>query len=338
VSIDPSTYGWGTPSDAAQAEAQFDAEWDAAVGRYAGIVGIEGFQGLTLEHPTTGAKLLPHQGMAGTFSEWRRIQASYDRERLIFGYLYDMSRRILNRHQTANYLTRTRQPDRAITLLQDARPEERNAPLNAASMAYAYLSMMRPADAVSWAEKGVACDAPSRRAECLLADGLHMTGRMDEAHTIYSRLMATRSKAADPQTDVVRAMFADLFSQATGALPSPVFAIMVGEGTADPDQASAFWRMGELEFHDSPYFRMHYAYAITKSDPVWALAKLAALAQERPQIKEATLNALSLLKQLDPAGSGGMADLRRELEKRAAANRWTTDGMTRIEIGAEPRS
>ena len=145
--------------------------------------------------------------------------------------------------------------------------------------------------------------------------------------------MASAPKSEAPRHAAVDAMFSNLFARETGVLCSPVFAIELGGRLRDSGQAEEFWGRAELEFYDGPYFRMHHAYHLIRTGKVrHAFAKLAALVQEMPWLREASINLLRLFEHLDPAGDKLVPDLRERVRETVRKNGWTPEGMHVMDI------
>ena len=114
---------------------------------------------------------------------------------------------------------------------------------------------------------------------------------------------------------------------------SPVMAFQIGQSLSDPRQAAEFWGLAETEFYDSPHFRMMHAYYLAEQgDRERFFAKLAALVMDMPWVKEANLNLLEFMKQVDPSGQNVLPELRAEIEERIQENGWTLQGMHRMEL------
>jgi len=320
-----------TPEDVAQKQ-QFDEEWIQAVKRFGIVTGL-GTINLELKHPKTGKVMLPHEGLGQTFSEWKPIEAPYDRRALLFDQLFNTVGQSMNRWQIANYLVANRRPDKAFALLEQAQTSETASAGYHAASAKALLSLGRPADAVIQAKKAIDTMPDYSRLRTVYADALHLFGQCEEAHTLYAQLMAM----ADPVTEdtaSVAPMFFSLFSQETGAVPSPVLALDIVEQMSDPVQSEEFWRLGETEFYDSPYFRMHHAYHLANLGEIErGFAKLLALVREMPWQREPSLNLLVFFKRLDPTGQQIMPEVQAQLRQTIQKNGWTVEGMKPITIG-----
>jgi tetratricopeptide (TPR) repeat protein len=313
--------------------AAFDADWKRQLERFGAITGR---QGLTLEplHPELKVPLAPHAGMGRTFSDWRKLPVAYARAGFLFDEFYELVGHVLSRSETANYLVAVRQPHRAILLLQEASPAETITPEYCTATANALLAQTRSQEALVWAQRAIDVDSDSARNQLLLADALHMSNRHEEAHVIYDRLMASYTNT-DPDAGISE-MFRDLFARATGVVPSPVLAFSLGEGLADPEQATAFFDLAETEFYESPYFRMRHAYRLLAMGNMQrGLAKLTGLVSEMPYLKEPSLNLMRLLEQYDPAGRTLFPELRAKVQNEIVKNGWTTEGMNeyRVDLG-----
>jgi len=322
------------PNQQAQAEA-FDRDWDSTLNRFKILIGAKDFK-LDLTHPQTGAAMKPHEGLGGTFEDWQNIVSAWDQQRLLLETLLQMVGKSLNTWQFANMLVAIRKPDQALTLLKGEPPTPQDADdysQYCAAYAYTFLYLQQADDALNWAKKAHDLTPNDSRIHTLLADAQYLTGAHDDANTIYSALMA-KSDISDPaSTNNVEAMYQSLFKLETGAVPSPMFAVEIGEKLSDPAQSEQFWQLTQVEFYASPYFRMQHAYHLLNQGHVdKAFAKLMALVQEMPWLREASINLNQIFKALDPDGNKIMPDFQQALRKTIADNNWTTDGMQSIKI------
>lgn len=319
-----------TPADATRQQ-QFDDEWVQAVSRFGIVTGL-GTINLALKHPKTGQAMTPHEGLGQTFSEWKPIEAPYDRRAIIFEQIVKMVGQSMNRWQFANYLTANRRPDKALALLEQAEATEKADTRYQAASAKALLYLGRPADALGPAKQAAEARSEDARLQTLYADALHLCGQCEEAHTHYAELMAKVAPVSEDKASVAP-MFVSLFSQETGAVPSPVLALEIVEQISDPAQSEEFWRLGETEFYDSPYFRMHHAYHLANNGEFQrGFAKLLSLVREMPWQREASLNLLVFFGKLDPTEKQIMPEVQSQLRQTIQKNGWTTEDMTPITI------
>lgn len=330
-----------TPDPAeTELEQHFDEEWSNALTRFGVVTGV-GTINFDLKHPQTQQPISPHLGLGGTFTEWQEIRSPYDRRRLLFDLLFSMMQDHLNVWHTANYLVAVRSPDKALRLLEESPPpvagDEGHAG-HCAAFARALLAITRHAEAVPWARQAVAGEPDGGHFQTLLADALHMGEGREEAHEIYTRLMATGKGSDNDGVAVVEEMFHNLFARETGVMPSPVMAVELAESMGDASQAEDFWLRGETEFYDSPYFRMRHAYYLANAGAMeQSFAKLLTLVQEMPWVKEASLNLLKYFEHFATSGHDLMPEFRAELGHRIEENGWTTEGMRDLTVGV-PRA
>jgi hypothetical protein len=101
------------------AAAQFDTDWKYGMERFGVVVGIYRIK-FDLKHPETGRSMAPHAGLGGTFSDWQKVEAPYDKLCVIMDQIYTMMRSSLSRAQTAHYLVATRRSLDALALLEAA--------------------------------------------------------------------------------------------------------------------------------------------------------------------------------------------------------------------------
>ncbi len=317
-----------TPETAAQQQ-QFDTEWAQALKRFGVVTGLGGIN-LDLKHPKTGRIMSPHDGLGQTFSEWQAVESAYDRRALIFSQIASMIGKAMNHWQAANYLSATRFPQKAFALLEKAPDSETaSAPFQAA-LARVLINLGRKADALAHAKQATEAEPDDARLRTLYADTLHLSGRCEEAHAIYSE-QQTASHPPTEGSDQIAPLFTNFFSQETGSVPSPVLALEIGESLSDPAQAEEFWRLAETEFYDSAYFRMHHAYHLSQSgETERGFAKLLSLVREMPWLAEPSLNLMEHFKALDPTGQNIMPEYQTELRQTIRENGWTTEYMNQI--------
>ncbi len=325
-----------TPQPTAEPDAralEFDETWVKTLRVFEKMVGL-GTIRINLTHPRTKGPLKPHEGLNATFAEWKKIQSPWDQRVFIFDFLMnDMGfRKAMKVWQIANALTAMRGPDKALKLLQDnPQPETTSEDYAAhcAAFARAFFGLQQPVTALEWAKKAFEHDSAAYK--LIYADGLYLTGECDAADHLYTELMG--ESKSDETDETIPNMFAKLFARDTGVVPSPVVALSIAEKLANPDQAAEFWQFAEADYYDSSFFRMHHAYHLLKAGQTErALAKLVALVQEMPWLREPSINLDILFKQLDPTGSKFMPEFQAQLRQRIQENGWTTEGMNLMQV------
>jgi tetratricopeptide (TPR) repeat protein len=312
---------------------KFDFAWQDAQERFGKLTGVGKIE-LKLRHPETGAALKPHEGLNGSFEDWKAIQSVWDQQLLLLDLLLNSVQRALKPWHITNGLVAIRQPDQAEAFISDTPapdgPDEFAMYCEAYARALQY--SQKPKDAVAWARKAYEAASDHTIIRLRLADVLFMTGECEEANKLYSEMMQNLPVTPTSADVPIQTMFAELFSVLTGGVPSPVLAIEIGEKLTDAAQAAEFWQLAEVEFYDSPYFRMHHAYHLAKQGDIpRAIAKLGALVQEMPWLREAHINLDQMLQAVDPDGTK-MSELRQLVRQRIQENGWTTDGMRKIDI------
>ena len=274
--------------------------------------------------------MLPHKGLQATYTQWLKTRTDYERRRLLFYELSKFLLRTMTLQQSAKFLIAVRRPQEALDLLTSADEQQKADPATSGAMAWAFLSLMRGKEAVPYAKMAVETDPESVWYQVLLADALHVSNQHAEAHAIYERLIAAATPSGDVAPEqVISEMFATLFARETGAVPSSIYAMAFAKSISDPKQSAQFWQLAETEFYDSAYFRADHArYLLEQGDLPKAVAKLAALVQENPGLREPTLNLAAILEKTPEL----MPELRAALLRTIAKNGWTTEGMCRIDI------
>lgn len=318
--------------------ARFDADWFRAVRRFAILsgYGVDGFE-FNLRDPDTGELVAPHLGIAPYFEDWKQIHSPWDRMDLFYRVILS-TRGVENFHvwALANLFTAGRRPLEALEMLEGAELTPADSEYHArhcGAFARALIPLHRPDEALQWAEAATTADPSDPRLQILLADALRLSGQSDAATAIYSALMATAEPAPDEAPDPIADVFARLFALETGAVSSPFFALDVAASLEDPAQAAEFWTLGGAEFYDSPHFRMQHAYRLVAlGQGLEGFAKLAALVNEMPWLREAHVNLLQLFRHLDPEGTKLLPELRQKVEKTIADAGWTTEGLQQVQI------
>lgn len=305
----------------------FNAEWEKGVTRFRFVAGLKSLE-INLKHPLTRLSTKPNKAIPKVFKQWQQIQSPQDRQILIFKTIYEIIGQQMKPWQIANIMNASCQPVDAFELLQEtinSSLESEDYAQACASLAKTLINLNYYEDALNWASKAYSTDQDNYRFQTILADCLRLNNRNTDASEIYKSLI---SKVERSQSNSISKSFADFLSLETGVVPSPVWAVDLARQLADPQQASEFWQLGELEFYDSPYFRANYAYYLADIGELQrSFAKLIALVQEMPWLKEASLNLLRYFQHFDPAGDKVMPDFQAQLRQQIKDNNWTTSEM-----------
>lgn len=331
---------FGQKSAAQEAEEQearmaqlFDNEWRAAKVRFYRTVGLG--PRIEFKDSRTDALVPAHVALADNYAEWKETPVLYLRRRMMFTIIQELDG-VENVWQAANYIVSQCRADDALETLEEEAPPvagTEDYAAHCAAYAWTYIVLIREREAIEWARRAVAAAPENHRYQTFLADALHLSGEHEEAHTIYSHLMAQAPKAQADREEAVSEMFVNLFRAETGVMSSPVMAAQFAQGMADPEQSEEFWSMGEHEFYDSPYFRlMHSYHLLRQGEHQRYLAKLATLVQEMPWVKEANINLIGFLEQVDPTGTEIFPELQSEVRERIRANKWTVEDMRQFEV------
>lgn len=268
--------------------------------------------------------------MPEVFRQWQEIRCSWDRRRLIYQEALDhMFINSLTLWQLVERFLEVRFPNEALQELQQAgMPAEGRADY-CATYAKTLNILGHYTAAEAMAHQGLIFDSSHKRCKIQLADALHLQGQHEAAHRLYNEILYQRISQPDlGQSNTLT------FEQRVGfdsnVLHSPVYAINLLEH--DPDATEAVWQWAEDEFYWSPYFRCHHAYhLLDQGEGLRAFAKLLALTKEMPWVKEAALNTMTLLEQLDPNEQLQLATADRQwLTELISANHWSVEEMTRL--------
>lgn len=317
-------------------EQAFNEAWFRALRRFAAIAGINGLS-FNLHHPETKEILAPHAGVAGTFDAWKQIETPSEKERLLLSEILGFVSQAIKPWHVANMMTALRRPKEAFAHL------EANPPANGTGQDYAeycaacarvFMSFELAEKALEWATKAANAAPNDKKIQCVLADAMRLNKDFEGSSRIYSALLKAGKRSQLNPTGAVEEMIAEVFSRETGSVPSPLFAIEIGQHLGNQEQASMFWQLIETEFHDSHYLRLHHAYyLLDRHQTAQALAKLISIVKEFNWSQEAILNLEILFKQVDPSATKIYPELQRQVREVIRSKGWTTEGMKPRSLG-----
>lgn len=329
---------FGGKKEADPAAAQFDAEWERALLRFRNDTGMSDLK-FGLVHPKTGETMTPHEGLGATFAEWKQADSPMNKRRVLNHFLAEVLQNSMTAWHVANFLTFDSRPAEALNVLEGNEPAEVGAAdygFYCAAYSRALMSMTHYDDALDWATWAAEFAPENASFQIVLADALHQTGQCEAAHDIYSHFMTTGSVSQAEGTAAIDVMFDRLFARDTGVASSAVLALDIVNQLSDPKQQARFWERAEPEFYYSPYFRMHHAYQLMKQgEAERSFAKLIALVQEMPWLKEANLNLERYFTAYDPTGQQIMPELQAAVRRRIQENGWTIEGMQQISVHSD---
>lgn len=310
----------------------FDEEWGKSVERFKIIVGFSSLN-LNLKHPKTGRLTKPHDALPEIFEQWLNIHTIWDRRSLMFEILCELIGQHMKPWQIANYFVADRKPFDALDVLQESNKvqiDQEDYASHCAALAKTLIALNYYEDALQWARRSVDVEPNNYRFQVTLADAYSLCSYCDEANAIYQERIATIPKT---DSDSISQMFYDFFALETGAIPSPIFALRIAEQLSDPAQSAEFWQLAEVEFYDSPHFRMQHSYYLAKSGEVQrSFAKLLALVQEMPWLREASLNLMRFFDYFKKSGNEVMPDFKAELRQKIKEQGWTFEEIKELEI------
>jgi tetratricopeptide (TPR) repeat protein len=310
----------------------FDKEWNKTVNLFGVITGTKSFS-INLKHPVTKQPCNPHESLKETFKSWEEVQTKYDSRSMILEAVYDLVGQYLKPWQIANYLTTNRKPLEAFETLQEASYSNLGEEYSQhyAALSKSLCSLTYHKESLIWAEKAYQSESSNPHFQIILADAYFLSGQTEEASKIYQSRI---SLVTPSDSDSISEMFLETFSIEKGVLPSPVFAIQLGQQLSDPKQSAEFWTLAEAEFYYSPYFRSHHAYYLASKGQInECLAKLIALVQEMPWLQEASLNLKYILDYFNQRGNRIMPDFQVSLSKIIVERDWKPyDGMFVLQI------
>lgn len=230
------------------------------------------------------------------FDEWKNIQSLADRRGVIFSILDGFLADDMELWQTIERLNDDRQADKALQLASvvKATMEEEQNPNYWSALARTYLILYRYKDAENCCENAFQLDTNDIRTKRIYADILHVTNRHEEAHRIYNEILEQKL----PKEQKASIALQDLLGFDGDILNSPIYAFAWLQN--DKNITDESWIWANEEFYYSPHFRTQYAYLlIDKGETMKGFVKLLVLSQEMPWCKEAVVNSLSLIEQLN---------------------------------------
>lgn len=300
---------------------KFNKEWNQSVKLFEALIASNSFH-INLKHPISKNECDPHEALPEIVETWQETKSLWDRRSLMLRVIFNLVSQHLAPWQVANYLIASRQPLEAFEILQSSTStdlkEEHHQ--HFASLAKAFSSLAYYEDSLVWAIKAYQASPNNSQLEIIMADAYYLVGHFDKANQIYQSYL---SQVNASTSNSVHEMFLEIFSVENGLIPSPVFAIQFGQLLTDKSQLSEFWSLAEVEFYYSPYFRAHHSYDLANNGKIEeSLAKLAALVQEMPWLKEASLNLTKLFHHFNKQGHKVMPDFQDELSNTILERGW----------------
>jgi tetratricopeptide (TPR) repeat protein len=309
----------------------FNKDWSNSISKFQTKTGLKSLS-INLKHPITNKPMTVYEQMPDVYQDWLEVKSIWDKQSLLFSIIYDLVGEYMKPWQVANYLLADRNPVQAFEILQDASSDnwDEDYPPHCAALAKSLCSLTYYEESLRWAEEAYQLEPINPHFETILADAYFLADRTDEASKIYqSRISLVPQSPSDSISD----MFLATFSIEQGVLPSPIFAIQLGQQLSDPKQSEEFWKLAEAEFYYSPYFRSHHAYYLASKGQIKeCLAKLIALVQEMPWLQEASLNLKYIFDYFNKRGDRIMPDFQESLSQQIINRGWTNDGMFILRI------
>lgn len=264
-----------------------------------------------------GNPIPPSKMFAKQFEEWKGIKSFADRRGLIFSILDKFLADNMELWQTIERLNDDRQADKALqlALVIRANPEEEKNPNYWSALARTYLILYKYVDAENCCEKAFQLDKNDIRTKRIYADILHVTNRHEEAHRLYNEILEQKL----PKDKKESIELQNLLGFKGDIMNSPIYAFAWLKN--DKNVTDEFWNWANEEFYYSPHFRTQYAYElINKGETLKGFVKLLALSREMPWVKDAVVNSLSLIDQLNMKEH--FAEDKIRLEKIVSENAW----------------
>jgi tetratricopeptide (TPR) repeat protein len=311
----------------------FNIEWQESISAFKSMVGFKSLN-IDLRHPITNQTMTAYEQIPDIYEQWLKIRSTWDRRSLLFSVIYDLVGEYMKPWQAANYLIADRNPLEAFTILQEATSHnsDEDYPPYCAALSKSLCSLTYYEESLKWAKKAYEVEPSNPHFEIILADAYFLTNCKNEASKIYQSHI---SLIPPSLSDSISEMFLVTFSIKQGVILSPIFAIQFGQQLINPKQSDEFWKLAEAEFYYSPYFRSHHAYYLASKGLIKeCLAKLIALVQEMPWLKEASLNLKYLFVHFNQRGERIMPDFQRKLSEKILDRGWTNDGIFILQISS----
>ncbi len=312
---------------------QYEAEFIDNINRFLSIPK----QDINLEIKNEdGQVLMFADAIPEAYQDWLEIDSIWDRRSIIFEALdVIFAETQFANWQRAERLMEDRYPIKALEELNDSKfPGEEYVAEYWASCAKAYIILNDYNEAIKWAREGLEADPKHRRCKLMLADAHHLNNEFDQAHKIYDELLHEALGELNQSKEKIELSFQELLGFHGDILRSPIYAFNWLKN--DKDTTEEIWDWAEGEFYFSPQFRTEHAYyLLEKGDTLKGFAKLLTLTREMPWVKEAVLNCLHLIDQLDKIVeakdgkkfSDNFQEDKKRLQEIITDNNWTTDNM-----------
>lgn len=255
---------------------------------------------------------------AKEYLEWLQIKSGADKRGVIYRildqYLFDS----LSTWQKIERFNDDRYPGRALKVANALTTEQdQQDPNYWNALARTNLLLTRYAEAEQCCQRALALDSNSIRTKRIYADTLHCIGRHQEAHALYEEIL----HAKIPKEEKVSIDLEDLLGFNGDIVNSPIYAFSWLSN--DERVGDETWEWATYEFFYSPQFRCEHAYMLArKGEHLKALAKISSLADEMPWVKEAVVNAVSMMNQLG-INAPQLLSKKQQYEKIMQENNWS---------------
>lgn len=259
------------------------------------------------------------------FNQWKNIKSKADRRGIVFSLLDSQFGNQLELWQVIERFNDDRYAQRALQIAMENKTEndEKNPNFwNALAKSYFILSNYEEAEKSS--KKALELENQNFRTKRIHADILHSTNRENEAHEIYKEILNSKL----PKDTKMNLPIQELLGFNGDIVNSPIYAL--GWLRSDQKATEADWEWANDEFYYSPHFRCQYAYElIKKGETLKGFAKLHSLSNEMPWFKEAVMNTVNLIDQLNLTDEKMQSD-KQKFQQIISDNNWTDENMHRI--------
>lgn len=264
-------------------------------------------------------------GFPDTFNQWRNIRSKADRRGVIYALLDSQIGNQMELWQVVERFNDDRYPQRAVEIANKhkSEKEEKNPDFwNALAKSHFILYNYREAE--RHCQKAIELDPQNIRTKRIYADILHTTGRENEAHEIYKEILNSKM----PKDTKISLSIQELLGFDGDIVNSPIYALAWLRD--DKRISEAEWEWANDEFYYSPHFRTQYAYELVrKGEHYKGFVKIYTLSKEMPWFKEAVLNTVSLIDQLNITDSEILAD-KKKFQQIISDNNWTSENMYNV--------
>lgn len=302
---------------------RFEKELLATIPRYISKPKAE--ININARHHETNEIIPFAKGFPDPFNQWRNIKSKADRRGIIYSLLDSQFGNQLELWQVIERFNDDRYAQRALQIgMEHKKEQDEQNPNFWNALAKSNFILSNYKEAERNCQKAIEIDVQNIRTKRIYADVLHSTNRENEAHEIYQEILSLKL----PKDAKMTLSIQEFLGFDGDIINSPVYAL--GWLQSDKRVTEADWEWANDEFYYSPHFRSQYAYELVKKgETLRGFVKLHSLSNEMPWFKEAVLNTVNLINQLNLTDEKMQAD-KNKFQKIIDENNWTDENMHRI--------